>query len=187
MFTTRESIVSFLEAVCAEFRGPGILYLVGESSLVVEGRRDFCTEVIVAGLVGEDDYPVFCEAVDVAASGVGLTVSIEHPRDVIPLPEGYEDRARVLSDWPDGCDGQLSIRHFDPYSVAVRFVARGDEPDYDLVLAFLEFGWITMKELNAIALDLLPRFSFETIQQDPAEFRRKLKGLQQMWRAHAVE
>ena len=71
MFTTRESIVSFLEAVCAEFRKPGILYLVGESSLVVEGLRDFCTEVIVASLVGEDDYAVFCEAVDVAASGVG--------------------------------------------------------------------------------------------------------------------
>ena len=33
--------------------------------------------------------------------------------------------------------------------------------------------------------ELLPRFSADTIQQDPSEFRRKYKGLGQMW--HAVE
>ena len=40
-----------------------------------------------------------------------------------------------------------------------------------------------MEELNASLSALLPRFSAETIQQDPAEFRRKYEGLLQMWRA----
>jgi hypothetical protein len=37
--------------------------------------------------------------------------------------------------------------------------------------------------MNALLVDLLPQFTSETIQQDPAEFRRKYKGLLQMWRA----
>jgi hypothetical protein len=75
------------------------------------------------------------------------------------------------------------VYHFDPYSVAFRFIARGDEPDYHLVLSFLEHGWIRMDEMDALLSGLLPRFSFETIQQDPAEFRRRYKGLRQMWLA----
>ncbi len=41
-------------------------------------------------------------------------------------------------------------------------------------------GW---REWNALLASLLPRFTSETLQQDPAEFRRKFKGLLQMWRA----
>jgi len=31
--------------------------------------------------------------------------------------------------------------------------------------------------------DLLPQFTKESIAQDPAEFRRKYRGLLQMWRS----
>jgi hypothetical protein len=64
--------------------------------------------------------------------------------------------------------------------VAFRFIARGDEPDYHLVLTYVEHGWITLEEMKARLAALLPRFTAETIQQDPAEFRRKYKGLLQM-------
>jgi len=40
-----------------------------------------------------------------------------------------------------------------------------------------------MDELDHWLAEVLPRFSADRLQQDPAEFRRKWKGLQQMWRA----
>jgi hypothetical protein len=39
--------------------------------------------------------------------------------------------------------------------------------------------------MDALLDELLPRFTRETIAQDPAEFRRKYRGLLQMWRAEA--
>jgi hypothetical protein len=80
----------------------------------------------------------------------------------------------------------LEVLGFDPVSVAVRLVARGDEPDYRTVLALLRHGWLTMGDLESALAEVLPRFSEERIQQDPAEFRRKFKGLQQMWRASSA-
>jgi hypothetical protein len=56
-------------------------------------------------------------------------------------------------------------------------------PDYHLVLTFLDHGWLTLEEMESRLTALLPRFSMQTIQQDPAEFRRKYKGLLQMARA----
>jgi hypothetical protein len=47
----------------------------------------------------------------------------------------------------------------------------------------LRLGWMTMEELDRLVETLIGRFTKETIAQDPEEFRRKLKGLRQMWRA----
>ena len=110
-----------------------------------------------------------------------IPVIHESPGDLIPLPDGHESRARQAS----GGDflEHLSLYHFDPYSVAFRFIARGDEPDYHILLTLLERGWVTEEEMDAKLSALLPRFTKQTIQQDPAEFRRKYKGMLQMWRA----
>jgi len=40
-----------------------------------------------------------------------------------------------------------------------------------------------MVELEHALAEILPRFSADRLRQDPAEFRRKFKGLRQMWRA----
>lgn len=184
MFASKQTISACLADVVAGLRCEGILYLVGESSLVVEGKRSFCSEIIVAAdLVGSHDEE-FRGSVDAAASRAGIAVAIEHPSDVIPLPEGARTRSKRVTGLADG-SAPLKVRHFDPYTTAIRFIARGDEPDYDLVVAFLEMGWIEMDELEAKIHALLPRFSFETIQQDPAEFRRKFKGLTQIWHARS--
>ncbi|NIR51017.1 hypothetical protein GWO43_20615, partial [candidate division KSB1 bacterium] len=115
-------------------------------------------------------------------SQIGLAVEEEFPGDLIPLPNGYQSRARNID------NSRLKLRHlhlfhFDPYSVAFRYIARGDEPDYHVALYYLRNGWIEIEEMERLLAELLPRFSMETIQQDPAEFRRKYKGLLQMWKS----
>ncbi len=142
--------------------------------------------MITAAEVAPADRAAFAQAVRSLQAQMGIDVLLEEsPGDVIPLPAGHEARLR-----PAGKFGKLGVYHFDPYSVAFRLIARGDEPDYHAVIAFLRHGWLTVDEMNALLADRLPQFTNETIQQDPAEFRRKLKGLLQMWRAtqpHASE
>jgi hypothetical protein len=83
--------------------------------------------------------------------------------------------------------GPLEVRHFDPYSVVLRLIARGDEPDYVAALEYVLHGWVEPARLEGLLAEVVPRMTSETLAQDPAEFRRKFKGLRQLYlRSHAV-
>jgi len=181
-YVDRATIEAFLTRLGAEFPRPGRLYLIGETTQVYEGWRERTPRLAFAVEMASGDRLAFDEIVRRFQDQTGIEVFEEAPSDVIPLPAGYATRARSLAS-----SGALQVYHFDPYSVAFRLIARGDEPDYGVVIAFLQHGWLAVAEMNALLADLLPRFTDETIQQDPAEFRRKLKGLLQMWRAAQPE
>ena len=176
MLITRDRISEYLTAVVAAFPHAGRLYLVGETSQLFTGWREWVEAIEVAGEVAPEHSGELSETIHSVAVRLGVEVIEESPADVIPLPVGYEERAIPI----ETPAGPLRLFHFDPYSVAYRFIARGDEPDYHLVLMYLRHGWLHMSELDSRLTDLLPRFTSETIQQDPAEFRRRYKGLKQM-------
>lgn len=180
-YVDRPTLETFLARLGASFARPGRLYLVGETSHVFEGWRERTEQLTFAADVAPTDRPAFEEAVRSLQAQLGIPMLEESPGDVIPLPAGHQARAR-----PAGMFGALEVYHFDPYSVAFRLIARGDEPDYHAVLAYLRCGWLSVNEMNTLLADLLPQFTSDTIQQDPAEFRRKFKGLLQMWRAAQV-
>jgi hypothetical protein len=175
---TRIVLADFIARLDREFGRPGRLYLVGETTQVFEGWRPWAPRIEFTADVASEDRGAFSRVARGLAEELGVSVIDEWPGDVIPLPEGYEGRARPSA---GSVPKHLALYHFDPYSVAFRFIARGDEPDYHLVLTYLEHGWITVEEMKERLSALLPRFTAETIQQDPAEFRRKYKGLLQMW------
>ncbi len=153
----------------------GRLLLLGETSQVLEGWRSWTDAV---RLYADVAYrPEWDAAAARTAAQFGVAIEQEFPGDLIPLPAGAEQRHRPVRDLPDS---GLSLWHFDPYSVVFRHVARGDEPDYHIVLAYMKYGWIEREEMDERLTALLPDFSMETIAQDPAEFRRKYKGLLQM-------
>lgn len=183
ILVTQSLLHTFLARLDAAFGRAGRLYLVGESSLVFEGWRGWTDHVAFTADVAPEDRAAFDAAVAAVQRALGVAVLDESPADLIPLPDGYRDRAVPAAGAGDGYGGAaegLAVFHFDPYSVAFRFIARGDEPDYHLVLLMREKGWVTFEEMDARLAALLPRFSMATIQQDPAEFRRKYKGLRQM-------
>jgi len=169
---------TFLARLGLAFGRPARVYLIGETTQVYEGWREWMQRVEFAADVLPHDRAAFDKIVRDLRAEMGIEVLEESPGDVIPLPEGYQARARFA-----GRFTSLEVYHFDPYSVAFRLVARGDEPDYRVILVFLEHGWLTVDEMNTWLANLLPQFTSETIQQDPAEFRRKFRGLLQMWRA----
>lgn len=178
---TRTILVNFLARLDREFGRPGRLYLIGETTQVFEGWRPWSPRIDFTADVASEDRGTFSRVAEGLAEELGVSAIDEWPGDVIPLPEGYEGRARGAT--AGAIPEHLALYHFDPYSVAFRFIARGDEPDYHLVLTYLEHGWISVEEMQERLSALLPRLTAETIQQDPAELRRKYKGLLQMWEA----
>jgi hypothetical protein len=185
---TRDTLVQFITRLDAAFGRPGRLFLIGESTHVYEGWRAWTRQIEFTAEVSLDARGQFSRIVAALRADLGIPIFDESPADVIPLPDGFADRARpVRGPSAHGSPARpvthLTLHHFDPYSVCFRYIARGDEPDYHLVLTYVEHGWVTLDELNERLEALLPRFTCETIQQDSAEFRRKYKGLMQMARA----
>jgi len=178
---TRPAIHEFLVAVENRLLLPARLYLVGESSLVVEGWREWTDQIVYTAEAA--DLVRLRQIIQELAVQAGIRLICESPADVIPLPQGYPRRARNWHIEGRPSPARLELFHFDPYSTAIRLIARGDEPDYRVALEFLRQGWIQLSEFDLQLAELLPRFSAEAIQQDPAEFRRKYKGLRQMWLA----
>ena len=133
------------------------------------------------------------EAVREAGRALGVDVVWESPADVIPLPAGWEERSRPATIGQGGTGNALTgstaleLRHFDPYSVVLRLIARGDEPDYVAALEYVLHGWVEPARLEGLLGEVVPRMTNQTLAQDPAEFRRKFKGLRQLYlRSHAV-
>lgn len=187
LFINRGTIIDFIGRLRAEFDRPGRLFLIGETSQVFEGWRPRADELTYAADIAPPARPAFDRAVEKIAAELGIDTHDEHPGTLIPLPAGYQQRARRIREAALAEAGTpnpgLEIYHFDPYSVSFRYISRGDEPDYHIVLYYLQNEWVTMPEMEQRLEKLLPEFTFETIAQDPAEFRRKFKGLQQMWQA----
>lgn len=179
----REKLSEFITHIAKSFIGSGVLYLVGQTSRLNEGWTYWIEEIDFTVDVSAEDRTTFNETVSQFKKENPIKIVEESPEEVIPLPEGYPARHRKVVTTDLTTNGKLKFYHFDPYSVAFRYIARGDEQDYQLVLDFLKHGWINEEEMNKLLEELLPRFSFRTIQQDPAEFRRRYKGLLQMWRS----
>ncbi len=180
-----EEITSFFSKIDERFGESGTVYLIGETTQVVEGWKRFIDVIEFCCAVEASNRGAFNKIVIEVAGEMGIRVVDEHPGEVIPLPEGYDVRHHPLSTTEWTKDFRLNVLHFDPYSVSYRFIARGGETDYQLVLSYLENEWVDEQALTDRLERLLPSFSFETIQQDPAEFRRRYGGLLQMWQARS--
>lgn len=163
---------------------PARLYLVSRTSHLAEGWCDRVPAFELAGAAGGAELG---EAVREAGRALGVNLVWESPADVIPLPVGWEERSRPAMIGKGGTGNALELRHFDPYSVVLRLIARGDEPDYVAALQYVLHEWVEPVRLEGLLGEVLPRMTNQTLAQDPAEFRRKFKGLRQLYlRSHTV-
>ena len=175
---------TLIDAVGRRITTPTRLYLVSRTSHLAEGWCDRVPSLELAGDGGRTDLG---EAVREEGRALGVNVVWESPADVIPLPAGWEERSLAATIRQKGSGNTLEIRHFDPYSVVLRLIARGDEPDYVAALEYVLHGWVEPARLEGLLSEVVPRMTNKTLAQDPAEFRRKFKGLRQLYlRSHAV-
>ena len=160
----------------------GRIFVLGDTSQVLEGWHPWVQSIVLATESDARGIAV-ADAVRAVAARHEIPAVFESPADVVPLPDGVHDRHRPTGRVWQTPGGRFEVLHYDPYSVVCRGIVRGDEPDYHTALRYLRHGWVTVERMTQLYDDLLPRFTTATIAQDPAEFRRKFKGLLQMWRA----
>jgi hypothetical protein len=175
----RADLESLIGRAAQVVSAPARLYLLGDASHLAAGSRRWAQRLDLAADPDLGNVEALRAGIASAAEELGVGIRWEHPGDVIPLPEGAARRMRATT--LDAAS--FEVCHFDPVSVVFRLVARGDEDDYRVALDYLAAGWVTMEELETVLERTLSRFTRETIQQDPAEFRRKFRGLRQMWGA----
>jgi hypothetical protein len=190
----RAELAALIDAVRLGVKAPARLYLVSRSSHLAEGWCDRVPALELAGDThlrqgdgGQAGSAELGEAVRESGRALGVDVVWESPADVIPLPAGWEDRSLPATIGQGDAGNALEIRHFDPYSVVLRLIARGDEPDYVAALEYVLHAWVEPARLEGLLSEVVPRMTNQTLAQDPAEFRRKFKGLRQLYlRSHAV-
>jgi hypothetical protein len=189
----REAALADLSALIDTVRrgisAPARLYLVSRTSHLAEG---WCDRVPALELAGDaqdlkSSRPQdLGDAVREAGRSMGVEIVWESPADIIPLPAKWEERSLPAAIGQRDT-GNLEVRHFDPYSVVLRLIARGDEPDYVAALEYVLHGWVKPARLEGLLTEVVPRMTNQTLAQDPAEFRRKFKGLRQLYlRSHSV-
>ena len=82
---------TLIAAVRRSIAAPARLYLVSRTSHLAEG---WCDRVPALELAGDAGRAELGEAVREAGRALGVDVVWESPADVIPLPAGWEERAR---------------------------------------------------------------------------------------------
>lgn len=177
----RQRIIDFLQHLGQRFRRPGRVYLVGGTTLVFEGFRTQTLDVDLSFEVGDRDHGEFIRAVRSLKDELAINVEEASPGDFIPLPQGYQDRAKFI-----GRFGSLDVYHFDVYSVALSKIERGRDADFADVLALLEAGWLDFETLKCYFDEILPQVGERSLKEDPEEFQRKFAYLQETWTSRGV-
>jgi len=164
----------------------GRLFVLGDTSHLLEGWHPWVSSILLATESGSGGTAIG-DAVRVLAARHEIPTVVESPADIVPLPADFERRHRSTAHQWETPGGKLEILHYDPYSVVCRGIVRGDEPDYQTAIRYLQHGWVTVERMTELYDALLPQFTTATIAQDAAEFRRKYKGLLQMWRSRVPQ
>jgi hypothetical protein len=173
----RERIRTFLRALAERFRRPARVYLVGGTTLVFERLREQSLDIDVVFVVADDHHGELIQAVRELKQSQRINVEEASPGDFIPLPTGYENRHEYIERF-----GQIDVFHFDPYCTALSKIERGKTQDLEDVLLLLQCGKIEWAALAAFFLELLPQMGQHSLKQDPVEFERNFRAVEQMWK-----
>jgi hypothetical protein len=173
----RQRILEFLHRLGTRYRGGGRLYLVGGTTLVLEGFRSQTLDIDVTFEVSPADETRLIEAIRELKEVLAVNVEQVSPGDFIPLPAGYRDRSEFV-----GRFGELDVFHFDLYSTALSKIERGNEQDFADVLTLLNAGRIHWAEFESRFQESLRRFGLHSLKQDPVEFEKNFRALAEMWR-----
>jgi hypothetical protein len=172
-----EGVIRFFQRLSNCFRYPGVVYLVGGSSLILVAAKPNTFDIDIQFEISPEHQREFIRCLRQVSRELKFPVEHASPDHFIPLPGGYQDRRRFL-----GRFGQLDVFHFDFYSVALSKIHRGNEKDFADVLAMLNQGIIIWEVLTSYFQEILPRYE-ELLTAHPDEYQRKFSLLETRFRA----
>jgi len=172
----RERIRESCQRLAERFRRPARIYLVGGTTLVFERLREQTLDIDVVLEVAPEHHGELIQAVRELKDALSVNIEEASPADFIPLPAGYETRHVFLERF-----GTIELFHFDPYSTALSKIERGRTQDLEDVVALLRSGKIEWDRLAAAFREILPQMGQHSLKQDPVEFERHFRALEEMW------
>ena len=163
-----ERLRKVLEALGRACRGPGVLYLTGGATALLEGWRDSTVDVDLK--LDPEPEGVF-SAIARIKEELDVNVELASPADFLPELRDWRSESRFV-----GRFGPIEVRHYDFRAQALAKLARGFERDLDDVRAMLDRGLVTLDGLRAALAEMMPRLErFPRV--DPAAIVASLDSL----------
>jgi hypothetical protein len=162
----RDRIHRLMQAFGRAALGDVRVYLVGGATAVLLGWRPTTIDV---DLVMRPEDDALLRAIPRLKDELQVNVELASPLDFIPVPPGWEDRGRFISQ-----AGRAVFLHFDLYAQALAKVERGHRQDLADVREMLARGLIDRRR----ALDYFARIEPELYRFpaiDPPSFRRAVE------------
>jgi hypothetical protein len=161
-----ERIRGFLRELGRSTSTAGTLYLVGGATAVLVGWRASTIDIDLRLEPEADDIlRRIAELKDV----LDVNVELASPPDFIPELPGWRDRSTFIAR-----EGNLDVRHFDPYSQALGKVERGFEQDLEDVAEMIERGLVEPERARVLFGEIEPElYRYPAI--DPGAFRQRVE------------
>lgn len=154
-----ERVRALARELAAVSREATTLYLTGGATAVLEGWRPSTIDV---DLRLEPDSDDLLRKIAEVKDQLDINVELVSPPDFVPeLPDWRERSPFVFQ------EGNITVRHFDPYSQALAKVERGFEQDLLDVQAMLETGMVDAERALELFAEVESRlFRYPAINAD---------------------
>jgi len=160
-----ERVRAFVVELASAARQLTTIYLTGGATAVIEGWRASTVDIDLRVEPESDDL---LKRMAAAKDELGVNVELVSPPDFVPELREWRERSPFVFQ-----QGNIIVRHFDPYSQALAKIERGFEQDLLDVQSMIEGGLVDIcraRELFSEAEPLL--FRYPAI--DPAALRDKV-------------
>jgi hypothetical protein len=137
---TKEKILLLIRELGKRAHGPGKIYLVGGSSIVLlEAGRDSTIDVDLK--LDPEPAGIF-EAIADLKNELDLNIELAAPDQFIPALPGWQERSQLIE-----TVGQVEFLHYDFYGQALAKLDRGHDRDQADVNSMMERELVEPKEL----------------------------------------
>jgi len=138
-----------LDALGRACRGPGVIYLTGGATALLEGWRDATVDLDLK--LDPEPEGAFA-AIARLKEELEVNVELASPDDFLPQLPDWRDKSPSV-----GRFGPVEVRHYDLRAQALAKLARGFERDVGDVRAMLERELVTCDALRAALAEMEPR------------------------------
>ena len=163
---TKEKLLTFLAQLGQSARTPGVCFITGGASALLEGWRDTTIDVDIR--LDPEPEGVF-DAIPRLKRELSINVELASPSDFIPALPDWRERSRFIGEF-----GRLRVYHYDFVSQALAKLERGHAKDLLDVEHLVKRKLVKPGQLLACLEAIQPQMNrYPAI--DPASFSRRVR------------
>lgn len=156
-----------LDALGRACRGPGVVYLTGGATALLEGWRQATVDL---DLKLEPEPPGAFAAIARIKDELDVNIELASPDDFLPQLPDWREHSPFIARF-----GPIEFRHYDLRAQALAKLSRGFERDLLDVRAMLDRGLVRCPELRSALAQMEPRLErFPRVS--PPELRSRLES-----------